>query len=56
MQCVMDFEDLWAWIPGMARPLTAGGEDGLQIWKVKVKVNVTFILEQATKPIGGVEV
>ena len=53
MQCVMDFEDLWSWIPGMARPLTAGGEDGLQICRVKLKVKVKFNLEQATKVQRG---
>jgi len=44
-ECVMDFEDLWSWIPGMARPLAAGGEDGLQKWRIKVKVKVKFTLK-----------
>jgi hypothetical protein len=52
----MDFEDLWSWIPGMARHLTAGGQHGLQIWRVKVKVKVKFTLEWATKTKEGVEV
>jgi hypothetical protein len=47
----MDFEDLWSWIPGMARPLTAGGEYGFQI-----KVKKSRYRPGVTQRVPGIKV